>query len=339
MAKMLVLSAQDISQVFTISDALAAVEEAYVQKAQGSAAAWPLVYAAFEPGEADMDIRSGDLAAAGLFGLKLTAWFSRNPERNLPEIYGTTLLASDRTGEPLALLNASAITGLRTGAAGALGVRALARPDSTTLSLVGMGHQCPYQVAAALAAMPQLKTVFLSDPRADGPRAHRAEEIEAQVAALLSKAGIERDVVMEATSVKDAVRQADAVICVTPATTPVLKAEWVRPGTHISAVGADMEGKQELPCDLVAQARLFADDRAQSVASGEFEVPVKQDAIKPDAIVAELGEVLAGAASGRSSDKDITIFDTSGIAIQDLAASKVAYDRAVEANIGTWVEL
>ena len=339
MAKMLVLSAQDISQVFTISDALRAVEEAYVQKAQGTAAAWPMVYAAFEPGEADMDIRSGDLAAAGLFGLKLTAWFSCNPERHLPEIYGTTLLASDRTGEPLALLNAAAITGLRTGAAGALGIRALARQDSTTLSLVGMGHQCPYQVAAALAAMPQLTQVLLSDPRAETPRISRAEEIQSEVKDLLGKAGIQRDFTVEAVSVEEAVRRADAIVCVTPATSPVLKAEWVRPGTHISAVGADMECKQELPNELVAQARLFADDRAQSVASGEFEVPVKQGAITPDAIVAELGEVLAGDVCGRTSDQDITIFDTSGIAIQDLAASKVAYDRAVEANGGTWVEL
>lgn len=121
MGQMVVLSAEEVSKVLTIEDAIAAVEEAYRQKATGKGVAWPMVYEQFEPGVADMDIRSGELAGSGLFGLKLTAWFSQNPKKGLPEIFGTTLLCDNATGEPLALLNASAVTGLRTGAAAALG--------------------------------------------------------------------------------------------------------------------------------------------------------------------------------------------------------------------------
>ena len=127
MGQMVVLSAEEVSKVLTIEDAIAAVEEAYRQKATGKGVAWPMVYEQFEPGVADMDIRSGELAGSGLFGLKLTAWFSQNPKKGLPEIFGTTLLCDNATGEPLALLNASAVTGLRTGAAAALGAKWLAR--------------------------------------------------------------------------------------------------------------------------------------------------------------------------------------------------------------------
>lgn len=340
MAKLLVLSAQDVSQVFTVADALAAVEDAYVQKARGTATAWPMTYAAFDPGVSDMDIRSGDLAGSGLFGLKLTAWFSRNPERGLPDIFGTTLLADDRTGEPVALLNASAVTGLRTGAASALGIRALARTGASVLGVVGMGHQCPYQVACALAAVPTLERVLLWDPRSTEPRADRAREVAAMVHGFLGQAGADRPFTVEAVADGAAVvGAADAVITVTPSTSPVVDDAWVRPGTHLSAVGADMEGKQELASALVARARVFVDDRAQSVSSGELEVPVKEGVVTSDDIVAELGEVLAGQVAGRTATDEVTVFDTSGIAVQDLAASKVAYDRAVEAGLGTWVEL
>ena len=340
MADIRILSAQDISQVFTIADALEAVEDAYRQKANGTGIAWPMVYAAFEPGVADMDIRSGELAGSSLFGLKLTAWFSKNPEQDLPEIFGTTLICDDTTGAPLALLNASAITGLRTGAAAALGIKWLARKDARRLMVAGCGHMSTYMVAATLAACPGIDQVAVWDPMShDAPEA-RVAQMRDEVEALLAAAGIQRP--YELVSVADgeaAAREADAIITITPAMSPIIHDSWVRPGCHLSCVGADMEGKQEVDSKTHARARLFVDDRAQSVASGELEVPVKQGAITPESIVAELGEVIAGKAQGRTSDEQITIFDTSGIAVQDLASSKVAYERAVEAGLGTTAAL
>ena len=161
MTQLLVLSEHDITKTFTIADAIGAVEDAYVQKAKGTGVAWPMVYEQFAPGEADMDIRSGELAGSGLFGLKLTAWFGANPERGLPEIFGTVLLCDDRTGEPLALLNGSALTGMRTGAAGALGVAHLARKDARTLLVCGAGHQAAFQIAATLILRPAIDHVMV----------------------------------------------------------------------------------------------------------------------------------------------------------------------------------
>ena len=340
MAAITVLSAADIEKVFTIADALEAVEEAYRQKAEGQGVAWPMVYAAFEPGVADMDIRSGELAGSGLFGLKLTAWFSGNPAQGLPEIFGTTLICDNATGAPLALLNAGAITGLRTGAAAALGAKWLARKDARTLLVAGAGHMSTYMVAATLAACPNIDHVEVWDPRKEEAPEARVELMRGQVAALLAAANLTRS--YELVAVGDgeaAARQADVIITITPATTPIIKRSWVRPGTHISCVGADMEGKQELESALDVAARLYVDDRAQSVASGELEVPVKEGAFSEDSIVADLGEVIAGKAEGRTSDDQITVFDTSGIAVQDLASSKVAYERAVEAGLGTCAQL
>lgn len=336
MAAITVLSAADIEKVFTVADALDAVEDAYRQKAEGQGVAWPMVYAAFEPGVADMDIRSGELAGSGLFGLKLTAWFSQNPAQSLPEIFGTTLICDNGTGAPLALLNASAITGLRTGAAAALGAKWLARKDATNLLVAGSGHMSTYMVAATLVACPKIAHVEVWDPcKKEAPEA-RVELMREQVAGLLKAAGVERT--YEIVAVGDgekAAGKADVIITITPATTPIIKQAWVRPGTHISCVGADMEGKQEIESGLAASARLYVDDRAQSVSSGELEVPTKEGAISAADIVAELGEVIAGKAAGRTSDGEITVFDTSGIAVQDLASSKLAYERAVEAGLGT----
>ncbi len=340
MAEVRVLSARDIEQVFTIADALEAVEEAYRQKAQGSGRAWPMVYEAFEPGVADMDIRSGELAQSGLFGLKLTAWFSQNPAQGLPEIFGTTLLCDNATGAPLALLNASAITGLRTGAAAALGAKWLARAGARRLLVAGAGHMSTFQVAATLAACPAIDHVEVWDPmRADAPTA-RVELMRGEVEKILAAAGIDRDYSLDAVADGErACGEADVIVTITPATDPIIKAGWVRPGTHVSAVGADMEGKQEVDSTILRDATLFADDRAQSVASGEFEVPAKQGAIAEGDIAAELGEVICGTHPGRTSADEVTVFDTSGIAVQDLAASKIAYDRALERGIGSAVEL
>ncbi|ACV22394.1 alanine dehydrogenase [Slackia heliotrinireducens] len=340
MSEIRILSAEDIAKVFTVTDALKAVEDAYAQKANGTGKAWPMVYAQFEPGVADMDIRSGELAGSGLFGLKLTAWFSKNPSNGLPEIFGTTLICSDITGEPLALLNASAITALRTGAAAALGIKHLARKNPKSLLMAGTGHMSAYCVAATLAACPSVSRVLLWNPSKSEAPVARLTLAEETVHAVLTDAGIDRDFdIVAVADGESACAEADAIITATPSYNPFLKAEWVKPGTHISTVGADMEGKQETESALQAAAKLFVDDREQSMASGELEIPVKEGAISPDDIAGELGQVIVGQVPGRTADDQITLFDTSGIAVQDLASCKLVYDHAVELGLGSVVAL
>ena len=165
MSAIRILSAANVKELFTLPMAIAAVEKAYLQKHTGQGGVWPLVFHEFDPGHADLDIKSGNLDAEGIFGLKLVSWFGANPEKGLPALYGTSLVCDLATGQPKALLNAGPVTDLRTGAAGAIGAKYLARKDSKALVMVGCGELSPYLIAATLLALPQLETVTVVNPR------------------------------------------------------------------------------------------------------------------------------------------------------------------------------
>ena len=148
MSTIRVIGREDIQKVFTVTAALRAVESAYTGKSAGTGRVWPMVFHEFDPGHADLDIKSGDLESAGVYGLKVVSWYDSNAEKALPALFGTSLLFDLATGEQKALLNAGPITALRTGAAAAVGAKYLARKDAKTLTIVGCGELCPYLAAA-----------------------------------------------------------------------------------------------------------------------------------------------------------------------------------------------
>lgn len=159
-----VLTLEDTVQLLTMKETLGRVEAVYREKAEGTAAVWPMIFYEFEPGKADMDIKSGYLKEQGIYGLKLVSWFGGNPAKGLPALTGAVMLFDGATGKPLGLINGEHMTGMRTGAAGAVGIRHLARADSETLLMVGAGHQAPYQITAALTAVPSIRRVLVYDP-------------------------------------------------------------------------------------------------------------------------------------------------------------------------------
>ena len=197
MSEIRILSAAQVDKLFTVEMAMQAVEDAYTQKCSGAGGVWPMVFHEFEHGVADLDIKSGDLGAKQIFGLKLVSWYGKNPERGLPELFGTLLLCDRETGAPVALMNAGPITGLRTGAAAAVGAKYLARPDSKRLLMVGCGAQSAYMTAATLYAMPGLSHVTLANPRTPGKAAVRLPAFAARVSALLDGCGVELEVAFE----------------------------------------------------------------------------------------------------------------------------------------------
>ena len=190
MSEIRIISAAEVERLFTVKMALEAVEKAYTAKEGGSGSVWPMVFHDFETGVADLDIKSGDLD--GVFGLKLVSWFGENPSRGLPELYGTLLLCARESGAPLALMNAGGITGLRTGAAAAVGAKYLARPDSKRLLMVGCGAQSPYLVAATLCAMPGIESVVLANPHNPSKAVEKLPAMREKVSALLAGSGAER---------------------------------------------------------------------------------------------------------------------------------------------------
>lgn len=340
MSKLIVLSDAEMENVLDEKSVIEAVEGAYRQKSAKKATVWPLVFYEFDPGHADMDIKSGCLEDDGIYGLKLVSWFGANGEKGLPDLFGTTLVFDIHTGMPKALVNAGYITKMRTGAAGAIGAKYLARPDSKELFVVGMGAMVPYQIAATLIAVPGIGRVTMIEPMMPEQSQELTGKITETVNHIMEGSGYVNTAVMEGTAdMEAAVRRSDIIITMTPSRKPMIRREWVKPGTHFSCVGSDMSGKQEIESGIFADARVFVDDKPQAVKVGECEIPIKEGVFAEEHIAGEIGDLILGNVAGRRDDTEITIFDSTGIALQDLTVAALALRRAEEKNMGVAVEL
>ena len=332
-----ILNTSEIESLFTLDMAVSAVERAYRQKSEGAGQVWPMVFHEFQHGVADLDIKSGDLQAERIFGLKVVSWFGGNGDKGLPALFGTSLLFDRCTGEPKALLNAGPITGLRTGAAAAVGAKTLARPESENVLMVGCGHQSPYLIAATLYAMPGIRRVQLANAKNPARAAEALPAIREKVSALLAACGAVRDYALTAAAdLEAAVKESDVILTATPSYEPLIRAEWVKPGTHLSCIGADMSGKEELDPALFGAAKAFGDDTAQCFSVGECELPHAAGILTA---LTEIGDVLTGKAPGRENRAEITVFDSTGIALQDLASAAVILERAEQEDVGLTAEL
>lgn len=351
MSKVKVLNHDVISEILDMKQVIKVIEQVYTLKAEGKAELFPMVFHEFERGVADMDIKSGFLKDANFFGLKLVSWFGENAKKNMSPIIGTTLVFDAKTGKPLGLLNAEHITGMRTGAAGAIGAKYLARKDSEDLLIVGTGHQSAFQIAATLIAMDNIKKVRIYEPMG----AEKAVTFVQSIGQVLKKEFLSKykedkqayneiaekfNVIFEPIQdIKAAVGESDIIITATPSRKPMIDAEWVKPGTHFSCVGSDMEGKQEIDENIFAKAKVYVDDINQAINVGETEIPIKKRIISKADIVGEIGSLMIGKIDGRTSNEDITIYDTTGIALQDLMTAKLALDIAEKKNLGVEVNL
>ena len=337
MSTIKILSAADVERLFTIPMAIETVERAYLEKHSGQGAAWPMVFHEFDPVHADRDIKSGHLGGVGVYGLKVLSWFEDNPGKGLPDLFGTSLLFDLATGAPKAVLNAGPVTRYRTGAAAAIGAKYLARPDSKTLLIAGCGGLSPYLAAAAVTALPGLERVLLTDPKCPENGEKLCPAIAEKADGLLKAGGVSRRAEILPAGLEAGVRQADIIFTATPAYQPYLKAEWVRPGTHLSCIGADLSGKEEVDPELFRTARTFGDDEGQCLSVGECEIPHKKGILP--GLLGEIGGVMAGAVPGRTAPEEITAFDSTGIALQDLASAADILEAAIRVNAGTDVEL
>ena len=332
-----VLNADEVSSLLTIPLAIDAVEAAYLEKHRGTASVWPLLFHEFKEGVRDMDLKSGNLDGMGLWGLKAISCYYDNPEAGLPVYHGTSLVFDFATGTPKALLNAMPITRYRTGAAGAIGAKWLARKDARVLTICGDGGLAPFLTAACLVCLSQIDRVLVTNPRHPDTPSQRAEEVAELADGLLKRVGLVRTAAIEAATLEDAVRSADVIMTATPSYEPYLRAEWVRPGTHVSCVGADKSGKQEVESALLAKAHVVADDVHQCLTVGECEMPHKQGVLADD--LPEIGAVIAGDAPARASEDEITVFDSTGLSLQDLATISRLVACAEEQGIGVVVSL
>ncbi len=338
--QVIVLNREEVKSVLEMGKVADGVRNVYRMKAQGKTGVWPLVSHDFTELNAVMDIRSGFVGGEfGLHGLKMLNSFPLNRNIGLPPFNGMLMLFDSKTGIPLGVMDASYITCMRTGAASAIGASTLSRPDSKKLMILGAGKQSAYQLAAAVLLMPNIEEVRIADPL-DAENAARFAS--AMPERLVEEFGIKDRGYVKFSAAPDlpaAVNASDIVITITPSRAPVIMKEWVKPGTHFSCIGADMEGKEEIDPEIFRGARIFADDKPQCMRVGEMEIPIKKGVIGPDDVAGELGEVLDGRLEGRRNAAETTIFDATGLALLDIVTAKAALDGANARKIGTFVEM
>lgn len=338
MNKIKILNEEDIKKIINMEIALDAVEKAYVQKSSDKGNVWPLVFYEYEHNVFDLDIRSGNLDDSNAYGLKLISYNENNPKLGLNKVNATSLICDSKTGQPIALLNAAPITSYRTGAAAGIGAKYLARENSGNLLVIGCGNIALYSIVAILIAMPSIKKVVICNPKSENSLLNKIENIKLEVSRLLKECGIELKAdIIPSTNLEESVRESDIIVTATPSEKAMVKAEWIKEGAHFSCMGACMEGKQEIDTEILKNAKIFTDDTKQCIKSGEIQTAFKENIILK--IDGEIGEVILGNKIGRVSEKDITVFDSTGLFIQDLATSVELLKEANNRGIGIEVEI
>lgn len=261
-------------------------------------------------------------------GTKVVTLFSQNAALNLPTHLGVMLLFSPHTGALVAMLDGRTLTELRTAAVSALSAEVLARDETDVLAIIGSGVQARSHLMA-------METVFeLKQTRVWSPT---PEHLSAFVHEMRDVASAP---LVEAASPELAVHGADLIVLATSATEPVIQSEWVRSGAHIVSIGACRPDQREIDPALVRRSRLFVDSRrAAEIESGDIVLGLRDGAFTAKHIAGELGEVIAGSIEGRRSVSDITLFKSVGLAVEDVVAAKLIFDRAVQAGVGLELEL
>jgi alanine dehydrogenase len=314
---MIVISESAARRLVTPSDAINAIESAFKHVAQHEAISFPVIRERLSPTPDVYGIKSGVDMPAGMLGLKIGGYWTGNAVRNLTKHQSTTVLSDPQTGQCLALVSSNYLTGLRTAAACALAIRTLAKKDARTLGVIGSGAQALFHIELACLVRPFARLLTAS--------------ANPQNAAACSEKARRFQLDARATDAETVAREADVLITLTPSTEPVVMREWVRPGTHISAMGADTAGKQELDVRIMTGARVYVDDWVQASTIGECQAAARARLLSSEGIVGTLGDVLVGALPGRSNDAEITVFDSSGMAVQDIFIAHLAF-QAAQAN-------
>lgn len=328
---MLVLSRADLERVLAPLDVIETLAEAFRLSAAGRSEVPPrramgvtddgvllVMPAAWRRGAGE----------AGALGAKLITYYADNRARGHPTLYASYLLLDAETGRPLALLEGTFLTGIRTGGTSALAARHLALPQSRRVVCFGAGTQAAFQLRCLAAVLPLEQVAIVGrDPT-------RAREFARAMGRIL---GVPVEV---ATDPRSAVRAADLVTCATTSVAPVVQGADLQPGTHLDLVGAFRPTDREADTDAVRRARVVVDTYAGALEeAGDVLIPLREGAVGRDHVVAQLAEIVTGARGGRTSPHDITLFKSVGWALEDLATARLAYNRARDEAIGTEVKL
>jgi alanine dehydrogenase len=320
------LTQSDVRSLLDMSSAMEAVESGFREHCLKKVQMPPKSYLYFTRHNGDLRTMPSFLEGQDIAGVKIVNVHPDNREKGFPTVMAVVVLNSTETGAPLAIMDGTYLTDMRTGAAGGVAAKYLARPDSRVVGMVGTGDQARTQLLA-LSQFMDIEKVRITCRNLSN-----CASFEKEMARVVNCDFVRTD------SIKEVCR-CDVLVTTTPVRSPIVRSEWVSEGTHINAIGADAMGKQELESVLLKRAKVVVDDIIQASHSGEINVPISSGTFSEADIYAELGEVIAGIKPGRRSDEEITIFDSTGLAVQDLVTADLVYRKALENVVGKRVEL
>jgi len=320
---LIIVPEREIAGLIGPADCFVAVEGVFAAMARRTARNFPVVREALGHADALYGFKSGFDGESLALGLKSGGFWPGNMARGLTNHQSAVFLFDADTGQCRAIVGGNRLTALRTAAASAISIKYLARQDARTLGIIGAGHQSTFQLEAALEQRAFEKIVGWN--------------VEPEMLSKLEEVAARRGLPFERVDLDGLGAQADVIITITSSFAPILKAAQVRPGTHIACMGTDTVGKQEVEAELVARASVFTDEVAQAVTLGESQHAVAAGLVDAGSIV-EIGQVVTGGHAGRTTPEEITLFDGTGVGLQDLAVASAIVDLAVRKGIATEVE-
>jgi alanine dehydrogenase len=325
---MLVLSEKEVQNLAKVEELIPVLERAHIQYSTGKAVMPVRLVVPLPQIEGRITSMPGYLNEDKALGMKVVTFFPNNLKQNLPQILATVMLFSAETGKMIAAMDGNYITAIRTACVSAMATQALANPDTPVLGVLGAG----VQARAHIRALTQIRKI--SEIKVFDIFEASARQLQE---ALQKEIGVKINVVQ---SPREAVLDSDLLVTVTTAKEPIVKAEWLKPGIHINAVGSHRPDLREIDGATLAAAKIVVDSREAIMAEcGDILLAIQEKAITANSVHAEIGEVLAGKKSGRTSPEEITLYKAVGIAIQDVATAHLVYRKALERNVGTNIEV
>jgi alanine dehydrogenase len=325
----LLLQERDIKEILTMDKVIEVVENGFREEGNGRVQMPSKTYLYYVKHNGDIRCMPCYLEDSDISAIKVVNVHPENREKfGLPTVMATILLIDTSNGILKSVMGGTWITAMRTGAASAVATKYLARKDSKVIGMVGAGVQARTQLMGLKEVLADIEEVRVTDLRKDTSK--NFSEVMGKMLDLKVKA---------VESVKDAVVGADVVVATVPTREPVIKGSWIADGTHLLAVGADAPGKEEFYPDIWSRTKIVVDDWKQASHSGDINVPITQGLISRRNIWAELGEIVAGKKEGRTSDKEVTMFDSTGIAVEDTVTADLVYREAVARGMGLELDI
>ncbi len=328
----MILTGKQVRKLLGMKEVLGAVEDAFRHKGLGKAQMPPKMYLFYEKYDGDLRTMPSYVEDMDVSAVKIVNVHPQNAKNyGMRTVMAVLVLINPHTGQPLAFMDATHITDMRTGGASAVASKYLARPNPKVLGIIGAGNQARTQMLALITQFGHFDEVRVYDLY--------PEKTKALIREFRRKYKEQVGKFKGVSSAKDATTESDILVTATSSRAPIVMDEWVRAGTHINCIGADAPGKQEMDPKILKRARLVIDDWEQASHSGEINVPLSKGLLTEEDVNAEIGEIVAGLKPGRENDDQITVFCSTGLAIQDCLTAKIVYDLAVQQKVGRSMQI